>query len=72
MPSDDPAAAMRQAFEAMTVLAGLTFPQDRVETIFEGFVGLQAMTADLRRPRTAASEPAGIFVPESILRGGAL
>lgn len=71
MSSDDPSATMRTAFDAMTALAGLTLPPERVETIFEGFVGLQAMTADLRRTRTAASEPAGIFVPDTITRGGA-
>jgi len=71
MPSDDHTASMRQAFEAMTALAGLTLPPDRVEKIYEGFVSLQAMTADLRRTRTAASEPAGIFVPDSITRGAA-
>lgn len=68
MSTDDRSATMRQAFEAMTALNGLTLPPDRVETIYEGFVGLQAMTADLRRPRTAAAEPAGIFVPDTITR----
>lgn len=69
MSRDERTATMRQAFEAMTALNGLALPPDRVETIFEGFVGLQAMTADLRRPRTAAAEPAGVFVPETITRG---
>jgi len=68
MPNDDRTMAMRQAFEAMTALNGLNLPPERVETIFEGFVGLQAMSADLRRTRTAVSEPAGIFVPETITR----
>ncbi|WP_420566201.1 hypothetical protein [Thalassobaculum sp.] len=71
MSSDDRSATMRQAFEAMTALNGLTLPPDRVGTIYEGFVGLQAMVADLRRPRTAASEPAGIFVPDTITRSAA-
>ncbi|MDF1790305.1 MAG: hypothetical protein P1U88_00270 [Thalassobaculaceae bacterium] len=71
MSSDDRSATMRQAFEAITALNGLTLPPDRVETIFEGFVGLQAMTADLRRERTAESEPAGVFVPDTITRGAA-
>ena len=68
---DDRSATMRQAFESMTALNGLTIPPERVETIYEGFVGLQAMVADLRRPRTAASEPAGIFVPATISRSAA-
>lgn len=71
MSSDDRTATMRQAFEAMTALNGLTLPPDRVETIYEGFVGLQAMIGDLRRPRTAAAEPAGIFVPDTIIRSAA-
>ncbi|WPZ33875.1 hypothetical protein T8K17_21880 [Thalassobaculum sp. OXR-137] len=71
MSSDDRTASMRQAFEAMTALNGLTLPSERVETIYEGFVGLQAMVADLRRPRTAAAEPAGIFVPTTITRSAA-
>lgn len=71
MYSDDRSATMRQAFDAMTALKGLTLPPDRVETIYEGFVGLQAMVADLRRPRTATAEPAGIFVPDTISRSAA-
>lgn len=70
MPTADAsAAAAREGFAAMTRTLGLALPDDRVEAIYQGFLALRAMTADLRRPRTAAAEPAGIFVPESIIRG---
>lgn len=58
----------REGFEAMTKLLRLDLPPDRVDAVYQGFVALRGMTADLRRPPTAAAEPAGIFVPSSIVR----
>lgn len=63
-----PNPATRAMFDETTRMLGLTIPEDRVESIFEGFVALRAMTHQLRRPRTAASEPAGLFVPSTIGR----
>ncbi|UUX48975.1 hypothetical protein NUH88_16415 [Nisaea acidiphila] len=60
----------RIAFQKITETLGLTLPADREQAIFEGYKGLRAMADGLRRPRTAASEPAGIFVAGTIGREG--
>ncbi|MBO6562737.1 MAG: hypothetical protein JJ959_19470 [Nisaea sp.] len=58
----------RIAFQKITETLGLSLPADREQAIFEGYLGLRDMADGLRRPRTAASEPAGIFVPSTIGR----
>ncbi|WP_193171780.1 hypothetical protein [Nisaea nitritireducens] len=61
--------ADRLMFQKLTQTLGLTLPADREQAIFEGYAGLRAMADGLRRPRTAASEPAGMFDPTTIGRG---
>ena len=51
----------KQIFKSITKNLGLTIPQVREVAIFEGYLGLREMALQLRRPRTAAAEPAGIF-----------
>ena len=51
----------KQIFKSITNNLGLTLPREREEAIFEGYLGLREMALQLRRPRSAAAEPAGIF-----------
>lgn len=51
----------KQIFKSITKNLGLTLPREREEAIFEGYLGLREMALQLRRPRSAAAEPAGIF-----------
>lgn len=67
MPHDE--EANRILFQKLTQKLGLTLPEDREQAIYEGYAGLRAMADGLRRPRTAASEPAGTFDPTTIDRG---
>jgi len=67
MPQDE--EADRILFQKLTQKLGLTLPEDREQAIYEGYAGLRAMADGLRRPRTAASEPAGKFDPTTIGRG---
>ena len=59
----------RLLFQKLTQTLGLALPEDREQAIYEGYVGLREMADGLRRPRTAASEPAGTFAPTTIGRG---
>lgn len=56
-------------FRKLTLMLGLSLPAEREQAIFEGFLGLRKMAESLRRPRTAASEPAGTFDASTIGRG---
>lgn len=58
----------KQIFKSITKNLGLTLPREREEAIFEGYLGLREMALQLRRPRSAAAEPAGIFDPGTIGR----
>ena len=58
----------KQIFKSITRNLGLTLPREREEAVFEGYLGLREMALQLRRPRTAAAEPAGIFDAETIGR----
>ena len=51
----------KRIFKSITKNLGLTLPREREEAIFEGYLSLRVMAQQLRRPRTAAAEPAGIF-----------
>jgi hypothetical protein len=70
MSDTPPSPATRTMFDETTKMLGLTIPEDRKESIFQGYVALRAMTDMLRRPRTAVNEPAGVFVPSTIGREG--
>ncbi|PZW50919.1 hypothetical protein C8P66_101134 [Humitalea rosea] len=48
--------------------AGLTLPPNRYAGILATYRDLQAMLPVLRGPRTAAAEPAGTYVLETITR----
>ena len=61
MNNSDGKIQQRQIFKSITQNLGLTLPREREELIFEGYLGLREMAQQLRRPRTAAAEPAGIF-----------
>ena len=58
----------KQIFNSITANLGLTLPRERVEAVFQGYLGLREMALQLRRPRTAAAEPAGTFDAETIGR----
>ena len=68
MNSSDEKNHQKQIFKSMTQNLGLTLPREREEAIFGGYLGLREMAQQLRRPRTAAAEPAGIFVAGTIGR----
>ena len=71
MPPEDDSAAQRAQFDAMTAALDITIPEVGRDRIFEGYLGLRAMTRIVRRSRKASAEPAGIFVPDTIIRGDA-
>ena len=54
-------AALLLEFDVLARRAGLVIPEARRAGLFAGFKDLRRMTALLRQPRTAASEPAATF-----------
>ena len=68
MDNSDKKNDQKQIFKSITNNLGLTLPWEREEAIFEGYLGLREMALQLRRPRTATAEPAGIFDAETIGR----
>ena len=68
MNSSDEKNHQKQIFKSMTQNLGLVLPREREEALFESYLGLREMAQQLRRPRTAAAEPAGIFVAGTIGR----
>ncbi len=51
--------------------AGIEIPDSRYPAILLGYREIQAMMPLLRGPRTAAAEPAGTYVLETVTREGA-
>mgnify|MGYP004161396387 CR=1 FL=1 len=70
MNSSDEKNHQKQIFKSMTQNLGLVLPREREEALFESYLGLREMAQQLRRPRTAAAEPAGIFDVGTIGREG--
>ncbi len=62
-------AALTAEFDVLARRAGLAIPEDRRALLFDGFKELRTMLAQLRQPRTAASEPAATYSMHSITRG---
>jgi len=65
-PADDQALAAE--FDVLAKRAGLEIPENRRPALLKGFKDLKKMTALMRQPRTAADEPAGTYVIETITR----
>ena len=70
MNSFDEKKEQQQIFKSITKNLGLTLPREREKAIFEGYLGLREMAQQLRRTRSAAAEPAGIFDVGTIGRKG--
>jgi hypothetical protein len=64
--TDDQALATE--FDVLAKRAGLDIPENRKPVMLKGFRDLKKMTALMRQPRTAADEPAGTYVIETVTR----
>lgn len=64
--ADDPALAVE--FDALAKRAGLDVPESRKPALLKGYKDLKRMTALMRQPRTAADEPAGTYVIQTVTR----
>ena len=60
--------ALIAEFEILAARAGLTIPESRKPALLRGFKDLKRMTALMRQPRTAASEPAGTYAVLTVTR----
>jgi hypothetical protein len=65
-PADD--QALSAEFEIFAKRAGLDIPENRKPAMLKGFKDLKRMTALMRQPRTAADEPAGTYVIQTVTR----
>jgi hypothetical protein len=65
-PADD--QALSAEFEIFARRAGLDIPENRKPAMLKGFKDLKRMTALMRQPRTAADEPAGTYVIQTVTR----
>jgi hypothetical protein len=65
-PTDD--QALSAEFEIFAKRAGLDIPENRKPAMLKGFKDLKRMTALMRQPRTAADEPAGTYVIQTVTR----
>ena len=64
--SDD--QALSAEFDVFAARAGLAIPPNRKLALLKGFKDLKRMTALMRQPRTAASEPAGTYDIRTVTR----
>ena len=55
-------------FEVLAKRAGLDVPENRKAALLKGYKDMKRMTALLRQPRTAADEPAGTYVIQTVTR----
>ena len=62
-------SALETEFDALAARAGLAVPADRRQALLKGFKDIRRMTALMRRPRTAADEPAGTYAILTVTRG---
>ena len=65
-PADD--QALSAEFDTLAKRAGLDIPEGRKPLMLKGFKDMKRMTALMRQPRTAADEPAGTYVIETVTR----
>ena len=65
-PADDP--TLSAEFDALAKRAGLDVPDSRRPALLKGYKDLKRMTALMRQPRTAADEPAGTYVIQTVTR----
>jgi hypothetical protein len=65
-PADD--QALTAEFDVLAKRAGLEVPANRKPAMLKGFKDLKRMTALMRQPRTAADEPAGTYVIQTVTR----
>ena len=59
MSTDD--AALRAEFDTLTARAGLSYPADRVDVMFDAFKQLRLVLAELHKPWAYTDEPAVIL-----------
>jgi hypothetical protein len=64
--TDDSTLAVE--FDVLARRAGLSIPEDRKAALLQGYKDLKRMTALMRQPRTAASEPATAYSILSVTR----
>ncbi|HWX46630.1 MAG TPA: hypothetical protein VNZ61_01070 [Roseomonas sp.] len=55
-------------FDMLLRRAGIIIPDERYAGVLSGYRELQALLPKLRGPRSAAAEPAGTFVIETVTR----
>jgi hypothetical protein len=60
--------ALSAEFDVLAKRAGLDIPENRKPIMLKGFKDMKRMTALMRQPRTAADEPAGTYVIETVTR----
>jgi hypothetical protein len=65
-PADDHALAVE--FDILAKRAGLDIPESRKPALLKGYKDLKRMTALMRQPRTAADEPAGTYIIQTVTR----
>ena len=60
--------ALAAEFDALARRAGLDIPEGRKPALLKGYKDMKRMTALMRQPRTAADEPAGTYVIQTVTR----
>ncbi len=60
--------ALAAEFDALAKRAGLDIPESRKPALLKGYKDMKRMTALMRQPRTAADEPAGTYVIQTVTR----
>jgi hypothetical protein len=66
--STEDKTALDGEFDALMARAGVVVPADRKAGVVAGFEDLRRLTALLRQPRTAASEPSNIYSLKPFIR----
>ena len=60
--------ALSAELEILAKRAGLEIPESRKPALLKGYKDLKRMTALMRQPRTAADEPAGTYIIQTVTR----
>ncbi|HEX2653979.1 MAG TPA: hypothetical protein VHN11_10040 [Xanthobacteraceae bacterium] len=66
---DDARRALEQEFDVLIARAGAVIPAERKAGVMIGYEDLRQMTALLRQPRSAASEPSNVYSLKPKIRG---
>jgi hypothetical protein len=69
MASPDSEQELMLEFEVLAKRAGLDIPEQRKAAVFAGYKDLKRMSALLRQPRTAASEPSNTYSLVTLMKG---